>query len=130
LVTAERVKLLQLKGYSDVHEVRAIFKTFFVENRSTVERTDLDDLWWDEADLSVANHQPWVPVEVRRDPNFMGNFLGIFDSWLSDSQGLQRWLDRFEEDTDIVNNPKSENRVFSQTVALKIIEFAKVRCPR
>jgi hypothetical protein len=127
LMTAQRAKLFQLKGYSDVHEVRAIIKSFFVKNRSVVERTNLDKLWWDEADLTVMNRQPWVSAEVRHDPDFMLRFLPVFDSWLSDSDGLQRWLDDFEEYTTIVNNPKSQNRVFSQTVALEILDFAKVR---
>jgi hypothetical protein len=128
LMTAGRARLFQLKGYSDVHEVRALIKYFFVKNRSAVERTDLDELWWDEADLPVTNHQPWLSVRVLRDPNSMMTLIAIFESWLGHSEELQGWLDDFEEHTSTVNNPKGENRVFSHEVALGIIKFAEVRC--
>ena len=128
LMTAGRAKLFQLKGYSDVHEVRALTKYFLVKNHSAVERTDLDELWWDEAYLTVTDHQPWLSVQGLRDPDSTVTLIAIFESWLGDSERLQGWLDDFEKDTYIVNNPKGKNRVFSHEVALGIIDFAKVRC--
>ena len=123
LMTARRVKLLQTKGYSDVHEARALIKLFFVKNQEFLEDANLDRLWWDEAESIETDHKPWTHEELRQNPKF----VLVVESWLKDSELLQTFLDRFEGDTPVVNNPRSENRVFSHEIAVHTIAFSEVR---
>lgn len=125
LTTFGRVKSSQMRCYSHVCEFRALIEEFLVKNHDLgfLGRVDMEKLWWDSQEPIQKNPQPWVSPELQRDPNFML----VLESWLSDSGELQRWLNEFEATTPTVNNPKDPNRVFSHTVAMKTIEFAKVR---
>jgi hypothetical protein len=107
-----RVKSFQLGHYSEVHEFRELFGEF----------VGADKLWWDGINPTPTGHRPWVSMELRGDPSF----LQIMESWLKDTGELQRWLDEFETRTSTVNNPGSENPVFSYKLAVEILNFGKV----
>lgn len=126
LMTFHRVKWSQLLCYSHVHEFRTIIQEFLLEYRNLglLERVNLNKLWWDSQEPVPTTPKPWVSPELYQDPDF----ALVLQSWLSDGQELQRWLDEFAAKTTTVNNPKYQNRVFSHTIATKAIEFAKVRC--
>src|ERR1700753_377951 len=124
LMLGQRVKSFQLSCYSEVHEARALIVEFFAEYQTLMCPTpDLQRLWWDEIDPDRTSHTPWLSGVPRTDTDF----LDVFDSWLGDSDHLQNWLDGFEAETKIVNNPRDRYPVFSEKNAIGTMDFAKVR---
>lgn len=123
LMLGRRVKSLQLGYYSEVHQLRNLVGELVGECSDSLGGIQLNKLWWDGIDPLSTAHRPWVSPELRRDPGF----IQILESWLSDSEWLQKWLDDFEAEAPVVNDPSSPDRIFSEKVATIVLGFAMVR---
>jgi len=124
LTMGQRVKSFQLGQYTEVHQVRRLIEdvleddhsprwTSFVEGSGT--------LWWDEINPRLS-HSPWVSSKLSKD----ADFIPLLETWVKDGEELQGWLDRFELETKLHQNPMSQYPVFSAASAQEIVDFAKV----
>lgn len=119
-----RVKIHMIKHYTEVHEVRAKMKLFFLDqSNSTPPTMELDQRWWDGISPKCLIQDPWMSTELKQ----RRWLVPLLESWLDDSEHLQSWLDHFEATTRIVNNPLDEDRVFPQCVAIRLMKTTKVR---
>lgn len=118
-----RARSFQLNRYTEVHEVREMMEHFFVEFEELVGWGGNGNLWWDGISSERTSHQHWLTTRLRGEPRF----IPILESWLSDNEDLQFWLDDYQNSSPIVNNPTSPDRVFSYNDGMAITEFAKVR---
>lgn len=124
LTAGHYVKSLQLGHYTEVHEVRALISGFFATWSNCMDPAlATDPLWWDGIDPDSIPHKPWISKELQEDDDF----LPVLKTWLRDCDSLQVWLNCFEKDTLLVNNPEEDHRVFSQKAAAHTLNFAKVR---
>lgn len=124
LLLGQRVKAYRLCRYAEIYAARALIENFILDFGSRMmEPMEPEFLWWDGIDNNGAPPEPWISVKLRDD----GDFLLVFERWRKDSEHLQTWLDTFGADTLLVNNPDSEDRVFSETNAIEILKWAEVR---
>jgi len=113
-----------LNHYTEFHEARRTIQLFFTKFANRIsEGENPDGLWWDGAFVSQSPDKRWISVSLKNH----SSFLPILESWLSDSDYLQSWLRDYEAETPLVNNPRGENRVFSESIAMGVLQFIKVR---
>lgn len=120
----QHYKLHALSCYTEIHTVREMVAAFFLRHGKIMSsRPDPDQLWWDGIGFDQTPHKPWTSAELKKDKHF----LPLLQCWLEDGKHLQTWLSNFEKTTIIVNNPDSEERVFSRSVAIEVSRWAEVR---
>jgi hypothetical protein len=126
LTLGQQVKAFEMSRYTEVHDVRDLFWSFFLAWRDCIaDLPQSDSIWWDEASgIQAPHHEPWLSQAMKDN---QGAFLPIFESWSQDSKGLQTWLSSMEEGGLLANNPTDRDRVFSESVAVEIIKWATVR---
>lgn len=120
----QRAKNSTLSSYTEIHAARASIRSFFIlfgEHMSSA--VNPDRLWWDEIQSHQAIHKSWISTRLKQDRRL----LPIFEGWLKDSEHLQSWLENFEADTLLVNNPQDEGRFFSESTAIMLLGWAEVR---
>lgn len=125
LALGQSVKSFMMSRYTEIHSVRAMFLFFFDKWKDLISPApDPQRLWWDGVyDGRVPDQRLWLPIELKNDTTF----LLVLESWLSDGESLQSWLDSMEAETPLVNNPGDVCQVFSESVAVEIMKWAKVR---
>jgi len=124
LMLSHSVKVRMLNNYTEFHEARRSIESFFITYSSLMTaETNPVRLWWDGVYVSRSPDLPWISVPLRTH----ASFLPLVESWIADSGLLQTWLENFENDTPVVNNPDSSDRVFSHSMALHILGLVKVR---
>jgi len=123
LMLGERVKAFILNGYTEIHDVRASIQSFLTAWVDFMEpAADPRSPWWDGIERLLNPSRYWLSIRLRHH----SDFSSVFRSWLDDSSHLQTWLARFEEETLLVNNPKDADRVFSESNAMEVMDWAKV----
>jgi len=123
LMLGRRAKSRQLGHYTEVHDARCLVRSFLVEHGNLMSSMQkIGKVWWDGINPIITPGKPWISTALREN----GSFLSVFESWLSSGEHLQHWLDSFEAETVLVNNPEGTNRVFSATVAAEVLKWAKV----
>lgn len=125
LMLGPRVKAYQLNGYQEVHEARTWIKNFFSMFHDKIQPIlDTTNLWWDsEVSPDEVASSPWISATLREDPDF----LKLVENWLGDNERLQRYLDDFEFQAHMSNNPKGPYPVLSESVAKATLKFSQVR---
>lgn len=123
LMLGHRIKIFHLWNYSEAHWVRNVLDDFCrTWSKMMSPEPDLTNLWWDRFYLHISLHQRWLTTRLREDEDFPS----IFKSWEEDSNHLQASMDAFEEKTLLVNNPDGDDRVLSEAVAIKALEWFQV----
>ena len=120
------IKSFHLDHYSEVHAVRGMISSFITNWRSsTFRRQEEHGLWWDGVSPQRTPGEPWISLELREDCRF----FSLLEIWLEDGERLQTWLDGFEAETVLVNNPQDVTRVFSEENTTEVSSWAKVGRP-
>ena len=128
LMLGDETRRIQLNRYQEVHAIRNLIHAFYVAHGDFLHpRCEQGTLWWDEIKVDDTPRKRWVSLELARDRS-----LGeLVCSWSTDNYWLQRWLRDYERAGILKNNPLEEDDgVFSQTSAVAIMDFAKVRPSR
>lgn len=122
LTMGQRVKSFQLGKYTEVHRVRRLIEDVLSDYRRwTSFAKGSEKLWWDEIDPGLS-HSLWANEKLRVDVDF----VPLLESWVEDGEELQGWLDRFELETKLHQNPTGQHPIFSAATAVEIVRFAKV----
>ena len=123
LTLGQSVKTNMLSHYTEFHQARCTIRSFFVRFSEDISpEANLDTLWWDMAYVPRTPNKRWISTSLKSH----SAFLSILESWLSDSSDLQAWLDGYEADGRLVNNPNDPDRVFSELAAAEVLRLAKV----
>jgi len=123
LMLGQSVKTHMLNHYTEFHKARCTVQSFFIKFADRMSASvDPDRLWWDGSFVSQSPDKPWISTPLKNH----SKFLSILESWLDDSRFLQIWLSNYEAETPLVNNPKDASRVFSESNAITILQWAKV----
>lgn len=124
LMLGQRVKTYQLDRYREVYAARVLVEGVFDECGEDISPDfSIYYIWWEGAISPILPREPWVSPRFRDHPGF----LKAFETWLEDGRRLQDWLEDFSAKTVLVNNPEATtDRVFSETVAIEVLKWAKV----
>jgi len=124
LMLGDRIRRMLLNRYKEVRDIRRRFEEFISVHALYMESRCNDlPIWWDAINIGEASVKRWVSKGLAEDEGFTELVL----DWLDDGRKLQAWLRDYEGKEMLANNPAQENeRVFSEEVAIEIMNFAKV----
>ena len=123
LTLGQSVKTNMLSHYTEFHQARCTIRSFFIRFSEDISpEANLDTLWWDMAYVPQTPKKRWVSASLKSH----SAFLSVLESWLSDSNDLQAWLDGCEAEGRLVNNPNDPDRVFSELAATEVLRSVKV----
>ena len=124
LMLGQSVKIHMLNHYTEFHEVRCTIESFLIKFASMMSTEPTPGkLWWDGTFVSQSPDERWITTSLKNH----ADFFPILESWVEDSTYLQNWLQDYEAETPSVNNPKGLDRVFSEPMAIKVLQWLKVR---